>query len=124
MTARETREQRPLFQRAALRVEPSESSRVLSGLIFTVSSAMVGVCLTVVGLLNIVQRAKGLDKAADVLVASDALAFLGSCVLAYLALRTTTERRWRLLERAADALFLLGLFVMVVIATMIATDIL
>ena len=77
--------------------------------IFTVSAAMVGVCITVIGLLRIVITIQKVDTIADDLVAGNALLYLGACFLAYWALRTRSSRRMHRLERFADALFLAGL---------------
>ena len=49
--------------------------------IFTVSSAMVGVCLTVIGLIRVVITLGKADTLADDLLASDAFLFLTSCLL-------------------------------------------
>src|SRR5216110_2228951 len=51
--------------------------------IFTVSSAMVGVCLTVIGLIRVVITFGKADTLADDLLAGDALLFLVSCFLSY-----------------------------------------
>ena len=51
--------------------------------IFTVSSAMVGVCLTVIGAIRVVITLGKADTLADDLLASDALLFLTSCLLSY-----------------------------------------
>src|SRR5207248_4850434 len=53
--------------------------------IFTVSSAMVGVCLTVIGLIRVVITLGKADTLADDFLASDALLFLTSCLLSYAA---------------------------------------
>jgi hypothetical protein len=51
--------------------------------IFTVSSAMVGVCLTVIGLVRVVITLGRADTLADDFLAGDALLFLiGRCVRA------------------------------------------
>ncbi len=47
--------------------------------IFTVSSAMVGVCLTVIGLIRVVITFGRADTLADDFLAGDALLFLISC---------------------------------------------
>jgi hypothetical protein len=96
--------------------------RSLSGQIFSVSAGLVGVCLTVVGIFHILKTQGTAQSLADNLVALDAIVFLSSCVSAYLALRSTSERRWRRLERCADALFLVGLAFMVVISGLIAYE--
>jgi branched-subunit amino acid permease len=49
--------------------------------IFTVSSAMVGVCLTVIGLVRVVVTLGKADTLADDCLAMDALLFLTSCLL-------------------------------------------
>jgi len=60
--------------------------------IFTVSSAMVGVCLTVIGLIRVVITFGKADTVADDLLAADAFLFLLSCLLSYSALRTRSKR--------------------------------
>ena len=67
-------------------------------LIFTVSSAMVGVCLTVIGLIRVVITLGRADTLADDLLAGDALLFLISCLLSYWALRSRSLRRMHRLE--------------------------
>ena len=49
--------------------------------IFTVSSAMVGVCLTVIGLIRVVITLGTADTLTDDFLAGDALLFLISCLL-------------------------------------------
>ena len=83
--------------------------------IFTVSSAMVGVCLTVIGLVRVVITLGKADTIADDLLASDALLFLISCFLSYAALRSRGIRRMHRIERAADAVFIFAMIVMVAI---------
>ena len=81
--------------------------------IFTVSAGMVGVCLTVIGILQIVTSARKADTLADDFLAADAVLFLVSCVLSYWALRTRSIRRMHRVERFADCIFLLALLFMV-----------
>jgi hypothetical protein len=83
--------------------------------IFTVSSAMVGVCLTVIGLVRVVITFGKADTLADDLLAGDALLFLVSCFLSYGALRSRAARRMRRLERVADGVFIVAMLVMVAI---------
>jgi hypothetical protein len=87
--------------------------------IFTVSSAMVGVCLTVIGLIRVVITIGKMDTIADDLLASDAFLFLVSCLLAYWALRTPTVRRMHRVERLADITFLFAMTVMTGICAVI-----
>ena len=83
--------------------------------IFTVSAAMVGVCLTVIGIMRMVITVQREDTLADDFLAIDAVLFLISCFLYYWALRTRTIRRMHRVEKVADSVFLLALLVMTVI---------
>ena len=87
--------------------------------IFTVSAAMVGVCLTVIGLVHIVITARKADTIADDLLAADALLFLISCLASYWALRTRSAGRMHRVERFADWTFILALIFMVFICVFI-----
>ena len=87
--------------------------------IFTVSSAMVGVCLTVIGLIRVVITLGRADTLADDLLAGDALLFLISCLLSYWALRSRSVRRMHRLEKIADAIFIFAMIGMVIICALI-----
>src|SRR4030095_14182250 len=91
--------------------------------IFTVSSAMVGVCLTVVGLIRVVITLGKADTFADDLLATDALLFLTSCLLSYAALRARSFRRMHRIERAADIIFIVAMVVMTTICGFITYSI-
>src|SRR5262245_51581469 len=60
---------------------------------FTVSSAMMGVCLTVIGLIRVVITLGRADTLADDCLAGDALLLLASCLLCCWALRSRGLRR-------------------------------
>src|SRR6266850_24603 len=87
--------------------------------IFTVSSAMVGVCLTVIGLIRVVITLGRADTLADDLLAGDAPLFLISCLLSYWALRSRGLRRMHRLEKIADGIFILAMIGMVIICALI-----
>lgn len=87
--------------------------------IFTVSSAMVGVCLTVIGLIRVVITLGRADTLADDLLAADALLFLVSCLLSYWALRSRSVRRMHRLEKIADGIFIFAMIGMVIICALI-----
>jgi ABC-type xylose transport system permease subunit len=93
---------------------------------FTVSAAMVGVCLTVIGLIRIVITLQKVNTIADDMLAFDSVLFLTSCMLSYWALRTRKVRRRHRAERLADLLFLVAMVVMTAICLfityMIATN--
>jgi uncharacterized membrane protein len=91
--------------------------------IFTVSSAMVGVCLTVIGLIRVVITLGRADTLADDLLAGDALLFLLSCLLSYWALRSRSIRRMHRLEKFADAIFIIAMIGTVIICALITYNI-
>jgi uncharacterized membrane protein len=88
--------------------------------IFSVSAGMVGVCLTVIGLIRVVITLGKADTLADDLLAGDALLFLMASLLAYTALRTRSAQRMRQFERVADWLFILAMTLMAAICGFIA----
>jgi hypothetical protein len=51
--------------------------------IFTVSAGMVGVCLTVIGILQLVISSRQADTLADDFLAFDSVLFLLACILSY-----------------------------------------
>src|ERR1044072_2341899 len=87
--------------------------------IFTVSSAMVGVCLTVIGLIRVVITLGTANTLADDFLAADALLFLISCLLSYWALRSRGLRRMHRLEKVDDGIFIIAIIGMVVLCTLI-----
>jgi Kef-type K+ transport system membrane component KefB len=87
--------------------------------IFTVSSAMVGVCLTVIGLIRVVITLGRADTLADDFLAGDALLFLISCLLSYWALRSRSLRRMHRLEKIADGIFIVAMIGMAIICALI-----
>jgi len=91
--------------------------------IFTVSSAIVGVCLTVIGLIRVVITLGNADTLADDLLAGDALLFLVSCLLSYWALRSRGLRRMHRLEKIADAIFIIAMIGMVVVCALVTYSI-
>ncbi|MDI6696660.1 MAG: hypothetical protein QME21_16555 [Anaerolineales bacterium] len=92
--------------------------------IFTASAAMVGVCLTVIGILRVVLTVHQDESLIDDILALDALIFLISCLLSYFALRTRGARKMARLEHFADGIFIIGLFLMVVICGLIVYEVL
>ncbi len=87
--------------------------------IFNTSAQLIGVCLTVIGVFTVLSRIKNIDTMADELVALNSGIFVASCALAYFAMRTKKAGVRYRLERAADFVFLVGLFVMALIGALI-----
>lgn len=82
--------------------------------IFSASAGLIGVCLTVIGILRVLVAARNAETVADDLLAIDAFLFLNSCLTSYWAMRTRSSRRMHVVERWADGIFLLALFLMVI----------
>jgi len=101
-------------------IEKKEES--ISIQIFSVSAAMVGVCLTVIGLLNINQTLKMIEDMADELIAVDAFLFLVACLISYMAIRTKDRKQRLALEKIADWSFLAALLLIVAACVMIALE--
>ena len=96
----------------------------LSVHIFSVSAALVGVCLTVIGLYQVVLRLKDWNSPVDNILAGNAALFLFACMLAYASIRSRSPRRRRSLERIADVCFLFALVIMTVICAVIPFELL
>ena len=95
------------------------ASVALSNHILPVAATMVGVCVTVI---SVIQIAPGntVSKWADKLLAIDSLAFLASTFLSYWSIRhKDTLVRY---ERYADRLFLLGMAIMVFVSFLVAFE--
>ena len=88
--------------------------------IFGVSAGMVGVCVTVIGLLRVAFSLNRVNTLADDLLAGDALLFLFACIASYWALRTRSKQRMHQVEHVADLLFLVGLAVMVSVCLLLS----
>jgi hypothetical protein len=87
--------------------------------IFTASAGMVGVCLTVIGIIRVVISLRKADLFVDDLLAGDAILYLVACLLSYWALRTRNLKRNHRVERVADVVFLVALTLTAISAGMI-----
>jgi len=85
-----------------------------------VSAALVGVCLTTIGLIRVVVALNKVDTVADDLLAIDAVVFLFATLTSYWALRTRSTKRRPVIERMADTAFVSGILLMTVICVFIA----
>lgn len=90
--------------------------------IFSVSAALVGVCLTVIGLFVISHRLSHVRSFGEKLLAVDALTFLFSCLLSYFSLQMRRKQRQHKLERLAEEIFFLGLVLMAGICFLIVYE--
>lgn len=81
-------------------------------LICPIASAMVGVCMTGIGLLRVAMVVRGGETIADDLLSADALAFLLATLTSYFALRVQSASRLHWLERIADGSFITAMLML------------
>ena len=86
---------------------------------FALGGAMVGVCLTVIGVLRLIIEVKGYRTMADDLVAVDGMLFLLACVFSFLTLKATSPSRRAVFQRVTDTVFLAAITLMMSICALI-----
>lgn len=89
-------------------------------LICPIASAMVGVCMTGIGVLRVAFLVHGRQTIADDLLSIDALMFLLATLSSYFALRVQSHQRLHWLERIADGTFIIAM-VLLTIACFVIT---
>jgi hypothetical protein len=82
--------------------------------IFSVSAAMVGVCLTVIGIIRVVISSQNISTLIDDFLALDSLMFLAACLFAYAEMRSSEKQRKQRMEGIADGFFIFALILMVI----------
>ncbi|PKE29405.1 hypothetical protein CWS43_15215 [Rahnella sp. AA] len=87
--------------------------------IFTASAGMVGVCITVIGIFQVITTLRREGTLGDDLLAINAILYLMTTILSYWALRTRRQRRNHTLEKVIDMLFLAALTFTTVVAGVI-----
>ncbi len=87
--------------------------------VFSVSAGMVGVCLTVIQLIQMNPAQKS-NTVVDEILAFDAILFMLACVVSFLALKSKRHSRFKkIMENVSDACFLLAISTMVVAITLV-----
>jgi hypothetical protein len=71
------------------------------------AATMVGVCMTVISIVRLMELTANMSTIIDDILAIDSAVFLASCALSYVSLRSKLNSSR--LERSADLLFLGGL---------------
>jgi hypothetical protein len=95
----------------------------LSGHILPSSATMIGVCITAIGLVKLIEGRIG-PSHVDEYCAIAALIFLVSAASSYTSLRLEPEVRHVVtLERVADIFFMVGLILLTVVALLFAYEI-
>jgi hypothetical protein len=84
--------------------------------LFSVASAMIGVCLTAIGLITVVKNLSRYQTVCDGLLALDSLLFLTVTLSSFLASREQDAGWSRAFHRTADFAMLLGLAIMALVS--------
>jgi hypothetical protein len=99
------------------------ATRGLAGHILPNSTAMVGVCVTAIGLVKLLEGRIG-PSHVDEYCALTAIIFAASAILSYLSIRVETlANSAGLMERLADFFFMLGLAALTGIAVLFAYEV-
>jgi hypothetical protein len=88
--------------------------------LLSVSTAMVGVCLTAIGLVSVVESLNKLETFVDNVLAIAAMLFSLVTLLTFIGVRTNVKRTWRYYMLTLDILFCLGI-VLIVVASFLLT---
>lgn len=87
--------------------------------VLSVSSGMVGACLTAIGLIGIVKSLNKIETVVDDLLAVGMLVFMVAGALSFVGMRTRVGRKWRHLVRGLDLIFCVGMLLVVVAAVLL-----
>lgn len=96
-----------------------ELTLALYSQMFAVAGAMVGVCLTVIGVLRLIIEVKGYRTMADDLVAVDGILFLLACVSSFFMLKVRDHGHRHKFRVLTDVVFLTGMILMMGICVLI-----
>lgn len=91
-----------------------DNNKEIAHYVFSGSTTMIGVCITVISLFRIMKLGK--ETYADEILGIDTFLFICACFLSYLTLRNDKNKR---LERIADFLFFAGLSILLLVGLMI-----
>lgn len=86
-----------------------ERSHELTMHVFSISAAMIGVCLTAIGILRLVTAQTNVQTVGDDLLSMDAVIFVVCCFLAFWSFKTKRLKLRSQLRLIVDILFLVGL---------------
>jgi hypothetical protein len=81
--------------------------------LMSVSAAMVGVCLTAVGLVNVIESISKWEGWVDDLLAVGSLVFSVVTLMSFLGIRTRIRDTWPRYVLLLDFLFCIGIILMV-----------
>ena len=87
---------------------------------FSASTALVGVCLTTIGLIVVIKNLSDFSTLCDALLAVDSLLFLFAAFCSFISFRLQFRWRWRAFLLVAEIALLCGLSFMVVVCAILA----
>lgn len=98
-----------------IKTQQPDDDRIFTHLLtlMSVSAAMVGVCLTAVGLVNVIESLNKWEGWVDDLLAVGSLVFSLVTLLSFLGIRTRIRYTWPRYVLVLDILFCLGIITMV-----------
>ena len=88
--------------------------------LLSVSAAMVGVCLTAIGLVSVIKALNEVEHVVDELLAISTILFSCVTMLSFLGIRTPIRRRFPRYMLLLDILFCVGIGSMVVASMMLS----
>jgi len=94
--------------------DSSSDNKQIANHIFSGSTTMIGVCITVIALFRVMKVS--MQTYADELLSIDNFIFIAAALLSYSSMRRENNRR---LEYWADRLFFTGMIVMLIVGILI-----
>jgi hypothetical protein len=88
--------------------------------LLSVSAAMVGVCLTAIGLVSVIEALRQVEALVDDLLAIGTLTFSVVTLMSFLGLRTQIRRNWPSYMLLLDSVFCFGIGT-IVLASLLLT---
>ena len=95
-------------------IPKSSNNKEIAHHIFSGSTTMIGVCITVISLFRIMKIGK--ETLVDEILGINTFVFILSCFLSYLCLRNSELKN---IEKIADILFFIGLILMLAVGFVI-----
>jgi hypothetical protein len=82
--------------------------------LLSVSAAMVGVCMTAIGLVSVIEALNKVEHVVDDMLAIGTLIFSFVTLLSFLGIRTRIRRAWPMYMLVLDVMFCFGIAAMVI----------
>ena len=96
--------------------KPNDEERIYAHLLtlLSVSAAMVGVCMTAIGLVSVIEALNKVEHIVDDMLAVGTLMFSFVTLLSFLGIRTRIRRAWPGYMLVLDIVFCIGIGTMVI----------